>query len=322
MKLCALFVILLISLLYAAPEVTSKPPVAPTKPYHYDFHGRTIEDPYHWLKEKTNSEVIDYIKSENAYREALTGHLKPFEERLYHEMLSHIKQTDLGVPVRENGYWYYSRTEAGKQYPIYCRKKGSLAGAEEVLLDVNQLAEGKRFLSVRPEEVSDDGRLYAYVSDTTGFREYYLSIKDLKTGRLLEDRFVKVAGFTWAGDGKTLFYVTEDAAKRPHKLFRHTVGEPKGKDKLVYEEKDELYRLGVHRTHDKRYLMQTSVSSTTTECRFLEANTPDGEFRVFAPRREGLEYAVDHRDGLFHIRTNKDDAINFKIGRASCRERV
>jgi oligopeptidase B len=195
-KFSALFVSLIISLLYSAPQVAAKPPVAPTKPYHYDFHGQSIEDPYHWLKEKANPEVIDYIKSENAYREALTGHLKPFEERLYHEMLSHIKQTDLGVPVRENGYWYYSRTEAGKQYPFYCRKKGSLAGAEEVLLDVNQLAQGKRYLSVRPEGASDDGQLYAYVSDTTGFREYYLSVKDLKTGRLLEDRFVKVAGFT------------------------------------------------------------------------------------------------------------------------------
>jgi oligopeptidase B len=311
-KLCALFVILLVSLSYAAPEVAPKPPVAPIKPYHYEFHHRTIDDPYHWLKEKTNPEVIDYIKSENAYREALTGQLKPFQEKLYREMLSHIKQTDLGVPVRENGYWYYSRTEAGKQYPIYCRKQGSLAGAEETLLDVNKLARGKRYLSVRPEGASDDGQLYAYVSDTTGFREYYLSIKDLKTGKVLEDRFVKVAGFTWASDGKTVFYVTEDSAKRPHKLFRHTIGEPQANDKLVYEEKDELYRLGIHRTHDKRYLVQSSVSSTTTESRILDGNMPDGAFRVFAPRHEGLEYSVDHRDGLFHIRTNKDAAVNFK----------
>jgi len=310
-KLCT-FATLFISLLFATAKGGPKPPVAPAKSHHFEFHGKNIADPYHWLKEKTNPEVIKYITSENAYREALTKHLKPFEEKLYREMLSHIKQTDLGVPVRDNGYWYYSRTEEGKQYPIYCRKQGSLTGAEEILLDVNRLAEGKKFISIRPEGASDDGRLYAYITDTTGFREYYLSIKDLQTGKLLEDRFVKVAGFTWAADNRTIFYVTEDAAKRPHKLFHHTVGEPKEHDKLVYEEKDELYRLGVHRTHDKKYLVQTSVSSTTTEDRYLDGNTPDGEFNVFAPRKEGLEYSVDHRDGLFHIRTNKDGAINFK----------
>jgi oligopeptidase B len=291
-----------------APE----PPVAPTKPFQFDFHGQKIEDPYHWLKEKTNPEVIEYIKSENAYREGLTGHLKPFEEKLYREMLSHIKQTDLSVPVRDNGFWYYTRTEEGKQYPIFCRKPGSLAAAEEILLDVNKLAEGKKFLSVRPIGASDDGKLYAYLTDVTGFREYYLSVKDLKTGKLLEDKFVKVTDVEWAGDNKTIFYVTEDAAKRPHKLFRHTLGDPKDKDKLVYEEKDELYRLSVSRTHDKRYLAHSSASSTTTEQSVLDGRTPDGEFKVIAPRKEGVEYSVDHRDGLFHIRTNKDGAVNFK----------
>jgi oligopeptidase B len=302
----------LLSLPFTATESGSLPPVAPTKPFRFDFHGKPIDDPYHWLKEKTNPEVIKYIASENAYREALTRHLKPFEKKLYREMLSHIKQTDLGVPVRDNGYWYYSRTEQGKQYPIYCRKKGSLAGAEEVLLDVNKLAKRLKYLSVRPEGVSDDGNLYAYLTDTTGFREYYLSIKNLRTGKLLENRFVKVAGFAWAGDNKTIFYVTEDAAKRPHQLFRHIIGEPKENDKLVYDEKDELYRLGVRRTRDKRYLIQTSVSSTTTEQRVLDGRTPTGEFKVIAPRKEGVEYEIDHRDGVFHIRTNKDGAINFK----------
>ena len=294
------------------PEVAPEPPAAPTKPYHYDFHGRTIDDPYHWLKEKTNSEVIDYIKSENAYREALTGHLRPFQEKLYREMLSHIKQTDLGVPVRENGYWYYSRTEAGKQYPIYCRKQGSLAGAEEILLDVNQLAQGKRYLSVRPEGASDDGQLYAYVSDTTGFREYYLSIKDLKTGKLLEDRFVKAAGFTWAGNGKTVFYVTEDAAKRPHKLFRHTIGEPMANDKLVYEEKDELYRLGIHRTHDKRSWCNPRSARRRPSAGSWMAIRPTASSASSRRVTRGLSIRVDHRDGLFHIRTNKDAAVNFK----------
>ncbi|HEV8003805.1 MAG TPA: S9 family peptidase [Planctomycetaceae bacterium] len=312
MKLYAAFAALLFALPVATPEVGPKPPVAPTKPYSFDFHGQKIDDPYHWLKDKKNPEVIHYIESENFYRESLTQPLKPFEAKLYREMLSHIKQTDLGVPVRDNGFWYYSRTEEGKQYPIYCRKKGSLTAAEEILLDVNKLAEGKKYVSIRPIGASDDGRLYAYLTDTTGFREYYLSVKDLKTGRLLETNFVKVSDVEWAGDNKTLFYVTEDAAKRPHQLFRHTVGEPKDKDKLIYDEKDELYRLSVSRTHDKKYLVHTSVSSTTTEQHVLDGRTPDGEFKVVAPRKEGVEYSIDHRDGLFHIHTNKDGAVNFK----------
>ena len=288
------------------------PPEALKKPYTFDFHGRKIEDPYSWLKDKKDPEVIDYLKAENSYRETITNRLRSFEETLYNEMLSHIKQTDLGVPVQDNGYWYYSRTEEGKQYPYYCRKKGSLETPEEVLLDVNALAQGKKFLSAQPRGASDDSRLYAYVTDTTGFREYYLSIKDLSTGKLLEDAFVKSAGFCWAGDNKSIFYVTEDSAKRPHKLYRHTIGESLDKDVLVYEEKDELFRVGVNRTHDKKYVIRSSVSSTTSEQAILSPTSPNGSFELFAQRREGVEYSVDHRGGLFHIRTNRDGAVNFK----------
>ncbi len=312
MKWFASLVLLLIPAGLFAQDAAPQPPVAPTRPFTYEFQGRTIADPYHWLKEKSNPDVIAYIKSENAYRESLTKSLKPFEDRLYGEMLSHIKQTDLSVPVRDNGYWYYSRTVEGKQYPIFCRKAGSLTGPEEILLDVNQLAAGKKFLSVRPVGASDDGRLYAYLSDVTGFREYYLSVKDLRTGRVLEDKFVKVSDVEWAGDNRTLFYVIEDAAKRPFKLFRHVVGQPKAQDTFLFEEKDGQYNLSVSRTHDKKFVVQTSASSTTTEQHVLDRNTPTGRFRVVAPRTEGVEYAVEHRDGLFHIRTNKDGAINFK----------
>ncbi len=296
----------------AAHDAALQPPVAPTRPFTYEFQGRSISDPYHWLKEKANPEVIAYIKSENAYRESLTKSLKPFEDRLYKEMLSHIKQTDLSVPVRDNGYWYYSRTVEGKQYPIFCRKAGSLTGPEDILLDVNQLAAGKRFMSVRPVGASDDGRLYAYLTDVTGFREYYLSVKDLRTGRVLEDNFVKVSDVEWAGDNRTLFYVIEDAAKRPYKLFRHVVGQPKARDVSLYEEKDGGYNLSVGRTHDKKFVVRTSASSNTTEQHVLDRNTPTGAFRIVAPRKAGVEYSVEHRDGLLHIRTNKDGAINFK----------
>lgn len=308
---------LLVSLLLALPLLAQSPagvpPVAARKPHSFDFHGHRIDDPYFWLKDKTNPNVIRYIEAENAYRVAVTDHLKSFEESLYKEMLSHVQQTDLDVPVKDNGYWYYSRTEEGKQYPIYCRKQGRLTASEEILLDVNELAKGQRFLSARPVGASDDGKLYAYLTDTTGFREYYLSVKDLATGRLVEDKLAKVAGFEWAGDNRTIFYVTEDAAKRPHKLYRHTLGRPKSEDVLVYEEKDELYRLGVDRTRDKKYLVHSSASSDTSESRILAGDNPTGTFEVFQPRKAGVEYSLDHRDGLFYVRTNAGGRTNFAV---------
>jgi oligopeptidase B len=312
MKSLVTFLLFVFVFQAAADDAGPKPPVAAAKPHSFEFHGTTIEDPYFWMKDKTNPEVIQYLEAENAYRESLTKHLEPFAETLYQEMLSHIKQTDLGVPVRDNGYWYYSRTQQGMQYPFYCRKKGSLEAAEEVLLDVNGLAEGQKFMSAFPVGVSDNAQFYAYLTDTTGFREYYLSIKDLMTGKLVEDRFVKAAGFEWSGDNRTVFYIVEDEAKRAHKLFRHVLGQPVGSDVLVYEEKDELYTLDIGRTHDKKYLIRTSESSTTSEQHILDSTTPTADFRAIAVRQEGVEYSADHRDDRFHIRTNKDGAVNFK----------
>lgn len=312
MNLFVQFLFLVCTIPVAADDVVTKPPVAATQPHSFDFHGSTIEDPWFWMKDKTNPEVIRYLEAENTYRESLTKHLEPFAETLYQEMLSHIKQTDLEVPVRDNSYWYYSRTQEGKQYPFFCRKQDSLEAAEEILLDVNQLAEGQKFMSAFPVGVSDNGQFFAYLTDTTGFREYYLSIKDLVTGKLVEDKFVKVAGFEWAGDNRTVFYIVEDEAKRAHQLFRHILGQPACSDVLVYDEKDELYTLEISRTRDKNYLVRTSESSTTSEQHFLKSATPLGDFRVIASRQEGVEYSADHRDGLFHIRTNKDDVVNFK----------
>jgi oligopeptidase B len=311
--IAALHVWLLLLVPIAAQDQAPKPPVAPTKPYSFDFHGKKIEDPYFWLKDKKNPQTIKYLEAENAYREAVTRHLKPLEQKLYKEMLSHVKQTDLDVPSRDNGFWYYTRTEEGKQYPIYCRKKGNLEAAEEVLLDVNRLAEGQKYLRVLPAGVSDDSKLYAFRTDTSGSRDYYLSIKDLATGKLVEDQLVKCAGFAWAGDNKTVFYVTEDDAKRPYRLYRHVLGTPKDKDVLIDEEKDTGYELAVERTRDKQFLVHTSASSTTTECRVLAAAKPTGEFQVVRPRKEGVEYSVDHRDGIFYIRTNSEDRINFCV---------
>ncbi|MFO0842548.1 MAG: S9 family peptidase [Gemmataceae bacterium] len=280
------------------------PPVAKKAPAPRKIHDDEVVDSYRWLQDKRSAEVLSYLEAENAYTEAKTAHLKGFAEKLYKEALARIQQTDQAVPVLDNGYWYYTRTVEGKQYPIHCRKKGTLDAAEEVMLDANELAKGHKFFSLGATAVSPDAEKVAYASDVTGFREYYLSVKDLKTGKLLEDRKVKVNSFAWAGDNATIFYVTEDAAKRPYRMMRHAVGG--GKDEPVYEEKDELYRLFVRRSRDRKYLFAVSSSSNTRETRYLDAKAPAGEWKVVLPRKDEHEYDVEHRDGLFWMRTNKD----------------
>lgn len=297
----------------AIDPTAAKPPVAKKQEHKFELHGQTITDDYAWLKDKKNAETIAYLEAENVYAAAVMKPTEKLQEALYKEYLSRIKQTDLSVPYREGNYWYYSKTFEGKQYSTYCRKKGSLDGAEEVILDVNELAKGEKFMSALIADISDDGTKIIFLSDTTGFREYVLSVKDLTTGKVLEDKFVKAADVTWAADGKTLFYVTEDAAKRAHKLWRHVVGEPKDKDVLVYEEKDELFRLGVGRSRDKKYLFHSSGSSTSTEQRYLSADTPTGEWKTILLREDKHEYSADHRNGLLYIRTNREGATNFKI---------
>ncbi len=288
----------------------AKPPVAKRVPRTTVIHGDTRVDNYYWLREKTNPEVISYLEAENAYTQAVLKPTEPLQEALYKEILGRIKQTDLSVPYRLGNNYYFTRTEEGKQYPIHCRKPGSLEAREEVTLDVNELAKGHKFLSRAAYEVSDDGNLLAYSLDVSGFREYTLSIKNLRTGEVLPDRALKVRSVSWAADNKTLFYVTEDAAKRPYRLYRHVLGSPS--DDLVYEEKDELYNLGAHRSRDKAYLFLTSSSMTTTEVRALRSDRPTEAPRLLLARENEHEYHVDHRAGLFYIRTNKD-AKNFRL---------
>ncbi len=288
----------------------ARPPVADKVPRQETLHGETWVDHYYWLREKANPKVTAYLEAENAYTVAVMKPTEAFQEALYQEILGRIQETDLTVPYRLDGFWYYSRTEAGKQYPINCRKRGSLDGQEEVTLDLNELAKGHKFLSRGAYAVSDDTHLLAYSTDVTGFRHYTLSIKDLRTGALLPDRIEKVNAVAWAADNKTLFYVTEDAAKRPYRLYCHTLGNPK--DELVYEEKDELYRLSVRRSRDKTYLYAVSESSTTSEVRYLSADRPTESPRVVLPREDDHKYQVHHRDGLFYLRTNKD-AKNYRL---------
>ena len=287
------------------------PPVAPRIDHREVHQGATVVDNYFWLREKTNPEVTKYLQAENAYTAAMTADLAPFQDTLYKEMLGRIKQTDLSVPYREGEYFYYSTTQEGKQYPVFCRKKGSLTGAEEVLLDQNAMGAGLMFISVGNVHVSDDGNLLAYTTDTTGFRQYTLHVKDLRTGTVLPDTAERVTSLEWASDNKTIFFATEDAVtKRSNLIFRHTLGKPANVE--IFHEKDELYRSGVDRTRDKKLILIGSYATDSTEFRFIESKSPDGTFKVVIPREKGHKYFVDHRDGLFYIRTNRD-AKNYRV---------
>ena len=276
-----------------------------------NIHGTTLVDDYFWLREKTNPAVMSHLQAEDAYTETVMKPTAALQEKLYNEMLSHIKQTDRTVPYRSGNYFYYTRTEEGKQYPIYCRKKGSPEAPEEIVLDQNELAKGQKFMSVNTFLPSDDGNLLAYSTDNTGYRQYVLQIKDLRTGQLFPERIERVTSFAWANDNKTFFYVTEDAVtKRSDKFFRHVLGTDKMV--LVYDEKDELFDISTYRTRDNAVIFLQAFAKTSNESRYLRADDPNGTLKVIIPRTPEQEYDVDYRNGLFYIRTNKG-AKNFRI---------
>src|SRR5215217_6770666 len=288
-----------------------QPPMAEKKTKTTNIHGTTLVDDYFWLREKTNPAVLAHLQAEDAYTKTVMKPTEALQEKLYKEMLSHIKQTDTNVPYRWGNHFYYTRTEEGKQYPIFCRNKGSLDAPEEIVLDQNELAKGQKFMSVGLFLPSDDGNLLAYSTDNTGYRQYVLQIKDLRTGQLFPERIERVNGVAWATDNKTFFYVTEDAVtKRSDKFFRHVLGADKSD--LVYEEKDELFDIGVERSIDKAVIFLGAFSKTSTEARYIQADDPNGTLKVIIPRTAEHEYDVDHRNNLFYIRTNKG-AKNFRI---------
>ncbi len=288
----------------------AKPPVAKKEAKITALHGEERLDNYAWLCDKKSPEVIAYLEAENAYTAAVMKPTEDLQKALYGEFLSRIKQTDLSVPYKLGQHFYYTRTEKGKQYSIHCRKRGSLDAAEEIMLDLNELAKGQKFLGLGANVVSDDGNLLAHAIDVTGFREYTLRVKDLRTGELLPDRISKVSSVVWAADNKTLFYVIEDHAKRPFRLHRHVLGAKQ--DDILYEEKDELFRLRISRTRDKAYIFANCASSTTSETRYLRSDQPHEELRLVLPHENEHRYTVNHRDGLFYIRTNKD-AKNYRL---------
>ena len=280
------------------------PPVAQRIEHLEVHHGVTVCDDYFWLREKSDPEVIRYLEAENAWTEASTETLKPFSDALYKEMLARIKQTDLSVPVRRSGYLYYARTEEGKQYPIQCRRKGSMEASEEILLDLNELAKGRTYAGLGAFAVSDDQNLLAYTIDYTGFRQFSLRVKDLRDGRTLPDTADRVTSVAWAADNQTLFLTTEDeVTKRSDKLCRHVLGS--ARFDLLYDEKDELFDIDIGKTRDRAYLILAIEATDTTEMRYLRADQPQAILAVLLPREKKHRYYLDHREGLFYIRTNK-----------------
>jgi len=299
-------------LLLTAAGTLPAPPVAKKVPHVTDVNGHKLTDNYFWLRDKPNPEVRAYLEAENAYTDAVMKPTEPFQKKLYAEMLGRIKETDVDVPFKEGDYFYYSRTEAGKQYQIRCRRKGSMDAPEEVILDINELAKGQLFISVAAFEVSPDAGLLAYSYDNTGFRRYTLAVKDLRTGKTLLDHAERVGSVVWANDSQTIFYTQEDAvSKRQYRLYRHTVGAADS-DPLVYEEKDERFDVSAFKTRSQTYIFMVSGSHTTTEARYISAIDPTAEWKIIEPRKQGVEYYPDHNGDSFYIRTN-DTGRNFRL---------
>ncbi len=294
------------------------PPVARKIPTETLIHGIVLADDYAWLRDKENPDVTAYLEAENAYADAVMAPLAGLREELYGEMLSHVKQTDVSVPYRDGAWWYYTRTVEGLQYGIHCRKRGGPAGAdagaaEEVVLDGNQLAQGHAFFSVGDTDITDDGRWLAYTTDTKGFRQYTLRIKDLETGETLPGEVERVGSVVWAADNRTLFYTVEDEQqKRQHQVWKYELGSEHSADALVFQDDDERFNLAAGRTRDGKYIVVESASHTTSEARVLRADDPSGSFSLIAPREDEHEYSVDHRNGLWFIRTN-DRGRNFRL---------
>jgi oligopeptidase B len=311
-------VVLLLSSLFgilaADTSTPPSPPVAKKVPRTTEVNGHTMVDNYFWLREKTNPEVRAYLEAENSYTDAVMKSTEAFQKRLYDEMLSRIKENDVDVPYKDGDYFYYSRTEAGKQYGIRCRKKGSLDAPEEVVLDVNEMAKGQIFMAVGAYTVSTDGNLLAYSTDNTGFRQYVLAVKDLRTGKVFSDHAEKVGSVVWANDNKTLFYTVEDAAKRQYRLYRHTVGTI-GADDVVYEEKDERFGVHLQKSLSKAYIFLISGSHTTSEVRYISAAQPMADWKVMEPRKQDVQYYPDHNGDFFYLRVN-DTGRNFRMVKA------
>ncbi|MFY0481329.1 S9 family peptidase [Flavobacterium sp. PLA-1-15] len=290
-------------------------PIAKIIPKTIEKHGDKRIDNYYWLNDRENPEVIDYLNKENDYYNKMTAHTKQFQKDLFEEMKSRIKEDDESVPYLHNGYYYITRYEKGKDYPIYSRKKGSLSAKEEILFNCNELAKGKSFFQLGGMSVSPDNKFVVYSTDFVGRRIYTLQIKNIETGEILSDKIENVDGRgIWANDNKTIFYTTQDKVTlRSDKVFKHKLGADAKKDVLIFDEKDDTFNVSISKEKSKKYIVIESGSTLTTEFRTLLADTPDAEFKIFQPRVRGLEYSISHYGDSFYIVTNKDKATNFKL---------
>ncbi len=287
------------------------PPSAEKKPKDVSVHGDRRIDDYFWLREKENPALVKHLQAENTYTDAVMAPTKPLQEKLYAEMLGRIKETDSAPPVLRRGYWYYTRTEQGKQYPLYARRAGTLDAPEQITLDVNALATGHPYMAVGAYKISDDSQLLAYTVDPTGYRQYSLQLKNLNTGETRALGVERVTSLEWAANHQTLFFTQEDAvSKRSYRLGRLEL--KSGAVTWLYEENDELFDLGLSRSREGAWLFATSESKTTTEIRALPAATSNLDWRIIAARRNDIETRADYRDGFFYFRTN-DHAQNFRI---------
>ena len=294
-------------------------PIAQKRPHKLTQHGLTRNDDYYWMRNRDDPAVMEYLKAENDYLEEVMHHTEPLQEQLFEEMKARIKEDDESAPIKHGDYFYYTRTETGKQYPYYCRKLGTLDAPEEVLLDQNALAEGMAFCRIGAFSISPDHRKLAYSVDPDGSEKCTLYIKNLDTGEHYPEQIPETwgdvyshYGVEWANDNQTLFYETLDSALRPHKIFRHILGEQPEKDELVFHEEDETFFLILLKSRSQAYIMAYCHSTITTEWHILPANSPQSEFQVFEPRKRGHEYSIEHLGKRFFIVSN-ENALNFKL---------
>ncbi len=292
----------------------AKAPIAKKVPKELIKHDDVRVDDYYWMNDREDPAVISHLEAENAYYEEMTGHTKEFQAALFEEMKARIKEDDSSVPYKQNGYWYITKYETGKEYPIYSRKRESLDAEEEILFDCNELAKGHEFFNMSSFSISPDNKLAAFSVDTVSRRKYTLQIKNLETEQVLADKVENTTGnAVWADDNKTLFYSKQDdLTLRSDKIFRHTLGNQSG-DTLIFNETDESFGASVYKSKSKKYIIIVSYSTLTMEFQTLRADDPNGEFKVFHPRTRGLDYAIAHYENNFYVLTNKDGATNFKL---------
>jgi oligopeptidase B len=292
-----------------------QPPQAAKLAHQIEIHGDTIVDDYFWLRDRENPQVMEYLKAENEYTEQVLEPHAELRESLFQELKARVKEDDLSVPIKKDGYYYYSRVAAGQQYSIHCRKKGDLDSPEEIILDENRLAEGKPYFQLGTFSISPNHQLLAYAEDTDGSETYTLRIKNLATGELLPESIANTYySLEWVNDNQTFYYTVLDENLRPYRLYRHTLEQPIDTDELIYEEQDSQFFVGCDKSRDDRYIFLTTNGKITSEEYFVSADNPHGTFSIVTPRQKGHEYSVSHHDGSFYILTN-DNAQNFRIMR-------